>query len=161
MTSQWPKKQNHEKLRPSKTPTQTKNAATGHRIKINDIIGFSSSIMSIFSISTSGERTESSSPWPPSSRREKPSSAEAIIKRWKRSTDTSQKFSWVSGYKTITQTTLTWFSPIWKRRAMTWDKSASCRPRSWSRFLRHRAHNKSNPKRCSQKRLKQKWLNHK
>ena len=130
MTSQWQKEQNHEKQRPLKIPTQTKNVAIGLPIKINDIIGSLSYITNIFSISTLGELTESSSQWPPSSRREKPNSAEATIKRWKRSTDTSVKFSWVSGYKITTQTILNSLSQIWRIRVTTLNKSVSCPRRS-------------------------------
>lgn len=126
--SLWQKKRNPEKQKPPKIPTQTRKAGTGLQMKTNDIIGSLSYIMSIFSISTSGEPIESSNRWLHSWRREKQSNAEATIKRCKKNTGISLKFSWVSGYKITTQMTLTSFSQICKKKATTLQSSASFRP---------------------------------
>ena len=102
--------------------------------------------MNIFSISTWGEPTESSSQWLPSLRQEKPSNAGATTKRWRKNTSISQKYSWVSDYKITTQTTMSWFSTIWKKRATIYKKSVYCLLMSWKGILRLRAHNKNKPK---------------
>lgn len=88
----WQKRPNPEKPKPSKTPIPTKNVDTGPQTKTNDTIGSLSYIRNIFSINTFAGPTVSSSPWPLSLRRGKPNNAGAITKRWKRSTNTSQKY---------------------------------------------------------------------
>lgn len=89
--SQTLKRQNPEKPKRSKTPIQTRNADTGLQMKINDTIGSLSYITNIFLISTFVEPIESSNPWLHLLKPEKPSSAEAIIKRWRKNTNTFQK----------------------------------------------------------------------
>lgn len=89
--SQTLKRQNPEKPKPSKIPIQTRNADTGLPMKINDTIGSLSYITNIFLISTFVEPIESSNRWLHSLKPEKPSSAEVIIKRWRKNTNTFQK----------------------------------------------------------------------
>lgn len=86
------KKLNLERLKPLRTLTLTRNADTGHSIKINDITGFLNYIMNIFSINTLDDLTESSSRWPHSLKLDRLSNAEAITKRCRKSTNSSQKF---------------------------------------------------------------------
>jgi hypothetical protein len=92
MTLQWPKRQNLEKQKQSKTRIQTKNVDIGLQIKINDTIGSLSYIMSIFLINIFVEQIESSNPWQHLFKQEKLNNVEAIIKRCKRNIDISQKF---------------------------------------------------------------------
>ena len=156
MTWWWQKRPNHEKLKPFRIPIQTRNVDTGLRIKTNDIIGSLSYIMNIFLINTSAEPTEFSSRWRLLLRREKPNSAGATIKRWRKSTNISQKFSWVSGYKITTQTTVASFSLTCKKKATPFNKPAFYRPTSWIWFLRHLLYNKNNSKRLRWEHLKPK-----
>jgi len=92
VTLQWPKKQNQEKQKQSKTLIQTKNVVIGLPIKINDTIGSLSYITSIFLINIFVEQIESSNLWQHLFKQEKHSNVEAIIKRCKRNIDISQKF---------------------------------------------------------------------
>ena len=161
MTSQWPRKQNPERPKQWRTPTQARNVVTGLQTKINDTIGSLSYIMNIFSISTWGERTESSSPWLPSLRQEKPSSAGATTRRWRKSTSISQKYSWVSDYKITTQMTTSWFYTIWRKRARVFKISVYCWLMSWKGILRLRVHNKNKPKLSKSELLNPKSSNHK
>lgn len=131
MTWRWQKRPNPAKLKPLRILIQTRNVDTGLLIKTNDIIGSLSYIMNISLINTFAEPTEFSSRWRPLFRREKLNSAGAIIKRWRKSTNISQKFSWVSGYKITTQMTAASFSLTCKKKATTFNEPAFYQPTSW------------------------------
>lgn len=146
MISQSLKKQNPEKLKPSKIPTQTKNVGIGHRMKINDIIGFLSYIMNIFSINISDELIESLSPWPHSLKLGKLNNVEAITKRCRKSTNNSQRFSWALEYKiTIVKTMIQSFQ-IWLRKIMLPARQRFSQLSNFNRFLRDQTVNKNKMK---------------
>lgn len=130
-----------------KTPTQTRNVDIGHRMKTNDITGFLSYTMNIFSINTSEEPTESLSRWLHSFKHGKHNNVEATTKRWRKSTNTFPRFSWVSGYKitqlkTVIQSFLTWM-----RKDTTQMRSRSLPLSNSKQFLKRPALNnyKSKP----------------
>ena len=92
MTTPQQKRLNPGRPKPLKTLTQTRNAGIGHQMKINDIIGSSKFIISISLTSTCEEQIEYLNRWPISSRREKHSNVEAIIRKCRKSTNIFQKF---------------------------------------------------------------------
>ncbi len=87
------KKPNLERLKPFRILTLIRSVDIGHSIKINDITGFLNYIMNIFSINISDDLTESSSLWLHSLKLDRRSNVEAITKRCRKSTNSSQRFS--------------------------------------------------------------------
>jgi len=115
-------------------------------MKTNDIIGSLSYIINISLTNTSEELIGSSNLWLPLLKQGRLNSVDHIIKKWKKSTSISLKFSWASDCKTTTPTILISFSQTCAIKVMISTKSTSSLPCNSKTFLRHLFNHKNKTK---------------